>query len=87
MRRTYLLVGIGILATACLVLVLTHGSPTVAGLPPEQFARLAQGAALLLVLGSGLVYARGRPGSRLMAAAFWLALAVALVFGYETMRE
>lgn len=76
-------IGIGILAVAVVLLVLNHESGSVAGLANSDFARLASGAALMLLVGSGLVFSyRGRTRKALRDAAAWLAIALAIVTAY-----
>ncbi|ODN69272.1 hypothetical protein [Methylobrevis pamukkalensis] len=58
MRKPFLIVGIAILVTALGILLLSGGDRPIAGVDPDDFARLAQLSAILLLAGSALVYSR-----------------------------
>lgn len=77
-----------LLAGALLLLVLGHDTGRVAGMAAEDFSRLAGGAALLLVIGSGLVFSyRRRLGTALRHALVWLLAGVAAVAAYAFRDE
>ncbi|MBH0238882.1 hypothetical protein [Methylobrevis albus] len=83
MRRPALIIGMVILAAAATILVASHGSESVLGMHPEQFASLAQLGALLLVITSGFLFSARSGGGMLPAALLWGGLAAALVIGYQ----
>lgn len=83
MNPSLFLVGIGILATALVLLLFAGGSP-VDGITGDQFARLASLSAVGVLLAAGLVASRGQVGPRLWHVAVWLALLVALMLGYQS---
>lgn len=77
-----------LLAGAAALLVLGHDSGQVAGIPAEDFSRLAAGAALVLVIGAGLAFSyRNRLGTALRHALAWLLLGVAAVAAYAFRDE
>lgn len=77
-----------ILAAAAALLVFRHEAGNIAGIPSEEFARLAYAAALLLVIGSGVIFAyRGKPGTALRHAATWLLAGTVAVAGYAYRSE
>ena len=77
-------VGFAIILFAMALLVHSHGNGDIAGLAPSEFAALASGSALALVVASGIVNAfRGRWTSGLLALAAWALIGLALVGAYS----
>lgn len=67
--------------------MLNHEAGSVAGIASDDFSRLAAGAALVLVIGSGVIFSyRRRLGAALRHALLWLLLAVAIMGSY-VMRD
>lgn len=77
-----------ILFAGLLLLVANHNTGEVAGIDADSFARLIQGAALMLVIGSALIFSyRGRAGVALRHATTWLVLAVLIVVAFAYRDE
>jgi aspartyl protease family protein len=87
MRRDSLAwIGIGVLALAAIVLMLRHSGGMVGGVTNTEFAAIASGVALLIVIGGSMIASRGfRPGTAIRQAAVWLGVALVLVtvFSYR----
>lgn len=76
-------IGLGILVLAGLVLVLIDNPGEAIGVGNEDFARLASGVALLIVIGGSMFAGqRGRAGDVLKQAITWLGIALVLVVVY-----
>jgi aspartyl protease family protein len=76
-------IGFGLLLVGAAILVFTYGESDIAGMSPDQFARVTALAALLLLL-SGSVFGqfRGRLGDAFRAIVIWTAILFALVGVY-----
>ena len=76
-------IGLGLLLAGAAILVFTYGETDIAGMSPDQFARVTALSALLLLL-SGSVFGqfRGRFGDALRAMIIWTAILVTLVGVY-----
>ncbi len=79
--------GLAIIAIALTALLIWGEEPTIAGLAPDDFARLAQLSAILLLVGSSLVYFRTSARGHMRSALIWTAIAAVLVIGYLAFRE
>lgn len=79
--------GITIVVVAIGLLVMNHEMGSVAGIAADDFSRLAAGAALALVIGSGVLFSyRRRLGAALRHALLW-ALATLAIMGSYIMRD
>jgi aspartyl protease family protein len=76
-------IGFGLLLVGMAILVFTYGETDIAGMAPDQFARVTALAALLLLL-SGSVFGqfRGRLGDAFRAIVIWTAILFALIGVY-----
>jgi aspartyl protease family protein len=76
-------IGFGLLLVGAAILVFTYGESDIAGMSPDQFARVTALAALLLLL-SGSVFGqfRGRLGDAFRAIVIWTAILFALIGVY-----
>ena len=80
--------GIAIVGLAIVLLVLNHDAGSVAGIDADNFSRLAAGAALALVIGSGLIFSyRRKLGTALRHALLWVLIAVGVMGGYVLRDE
>lgn len=80
--------GIGILAFAALVLLLSANPGRVLGVTSAEFAGLAKAVALLIVIGGGALLAyRGRAHEAVKHAAIWLGIALLLLVVYSYRAE
>jgi aspartyl protease family protein len=80
-------IGIIIVGVGLAVLLITDSSGSVLGLDSNSFARLVYGGAIVTVLAAGLLASRRNLSGGLRAAAAWLAIALALVAGYQYRYE
>jgi aspartyl protease family protein len=79
---------IAIVLGAMVLLVVNHDTGSVAGLEAENFSQLAGGAAWVLLISAGLVFAyRGRKASALRHALIWIAMAAAIMAAYAFRAE
>lgn len=85
MNRYY--IGLIILGIGLAVLLITDSSGSVLGLDNDDFGRLVYGGALITVIAAGLLSARRNLSGGLRATAIWLAIALALVAGYQYRYE
>jgi aspartyl protease family protein len=85
MRRESLAwIGIGILVLAAIVLAVHHSSGTVGGFTNADFASLAYGVALLIVIGGMMIASRTiRAGTALRHAVMWLGVMLLVVTAYS----
>lgn len=76
-------IGFGLLLVGAAILILTYGESDIAGMSPDQFARVTALAALLLLL-SGSIFGqfRGRLGDAFRAIVIWTAILFALIGVY-----
>lgn len=76
-------IGFGLILVGIAVLVFTHGDSEIAGMTPDQFARVTALAALLLLF-SGSVFGqyRGRFGDAFRAMVVWTVIFVGLMGVY-----
>jgi len=80
--------GLAILFIAAIVLLLVEDPGRRIGISSDDFAQLAQGIALLLVAGSGVLLSyRGRGSEAVKHAAGWLAFALFLLVLYTYRGE
>ena len=71
------------LAIVGVILIVRHSEGTVGPLSTDEFGSLAYRVGLLVFVGAGaLILFRGRVVQALIAAVFWIGLALALVVGY-----
>ncbi|MGE0846266.1 MAG: TIGR02281 family clan AA aspartic protease [Flavobacteriaceae bacterium] len=87
--RPLWIVGIAVLVIGGLVLVVRHGSGTTGGFSNDDFGSLVALAALLIVIGGGVLADLRRPGGLaggLKALVIWLAIGLGLVALY-TVRD
>ena len=81
-------IGLGILAIAAILLVLTHEGKLPGGLAHDSFARIAMGVALLITIGGSVLASySGRAGLFLKQAVTWLGMGLALVVLYAFRPE
>ncbi len=73
---------LGILATACLLLMLNNDAGQSFGFDNSDIARIVTAMLLLFFIGGGLLM-RSSGGELLRNSAIWLAIIVALVVGYR----
>lgn len=83
-RDTLAWVGIGVLVLAGVVLVMRHSDGTVGAFDNSDFARLATGVALLIVIGGSMATSRTyRVGTALRHAVIWLGAGLFLITLYS----
>ncbi len=76
-------IGFGLILIGMAVLVFTYGEADIAGMTPDQFARVTALAALLLLLsGSVFGHYRGRLGDAFRAAILWVGILIGLMTIY-----
>ncbi|SON56036.1 hypothetical protein HDIA_2495 [Hartmannibacter diazotrophicus] len=83
MRNPVFLAGLAIIFGALTILLLFGDGGTIAGMSSDNFARLAQLTAILLLVSGGVVASRAGPRTHLKSALFWIAVCAALVVGYQ----
>lgn len=77
-------IGFGLILVGIAILVFTHGESEIAGMAPDQFARVTALAALLLLLtGSVFGQYRGRLGEAFRSLVIWGAVLFALIGVYS----
>jgi aspartyl protease family protein len=87
-RETLAWLGIGVLVLAAIVLVVNHSAGTVGQFTNSDFARLATGIALLIVIGGAMFATRAlNLGTTLRNATIWLAAALVLISLYSFRDE
>lgn len=84
--RSSLVIALGILAIGLVVLLVSGDGSSILGLDADRFADLVYAGALLVVLGSAVLWRGGLTG-RLRSLALWLLIVLVLVAGYQYRHE